>query len=133
MTSRLVIIGLLLILCAVIYVVYISFMSAYHPTLDIPTEEVRSTRFRLVIDVRTPKEREELGHYPNSIPISIDQLSKDVPFLIGSGLQSLQTPILVYSNGDARAKVAAEMLYSMGYTKVRYITQTYLSLLPGRR
>jgi rhodanese-related sulfurtransferase len=84
-----------------------------------------------MIDVRTPKEREELGYYPNSIPISIDQLKKEVPFLIGSGLQPLQTPILVYSNGDYRAQAAAEILYSMGYSQVRYIKQTYLALLPG--
>jgi len=131
MASRVLIIGMLIVLCAVIYIVYTTFSLTHQQHLDIPVEDVRSKRFRLVIDVRTPKEREELGYYPNSIPISIDQLKNDVPFLIGSGLQSLQTPILVYSNGDHRAQLAAEMLYSMGYTQVRYIKQSYLSLLPG--
>jgi len=120
-----------LILGAVLYVVYTNIDSIQLPTLEIPIEEARSKRFRLVIDVRTPKEREELGYYPNSIPIEVDQLRSDVPFLIGSGLRSLQSPILIYSNGDRRAQLAAEMLYHLGYTQVRYISKSYLSLMPG--
>ena len=120
-----------IVLGAILYVVYTKLGSLPLPSLEIPIEEVRSKRFRLVIDVRTPKEREELGYYPNSIPIAVDQLKADVPFLIGSGLQSLQSPILVYSNGDRRAQLAAEMLHQLGYTQVRYIAKSYLSLMPG--
>ena len=120
-----------IVLGAILYMVYTKLGSLPLPSLEIPIEEVRSKRFRLVIDVRTPKEREELGYYPNSIPIAVDQLKADVPFLIGSGLQSLQSPILVYSNGDRRAQLAAEMLHQLGYTQVRYIAKSYLSLMPG--
>lgn len=120
-----------ILLGAVLYFVYTKIDTLQLPTLEIPINEARSKRFRLIIDVRTPKEREELGYYPNSIPIAVDQLQKDVPFLIGSGLQSKQSPILVYSNGDRRAQLAAEALYHQGYTQVRFISTSYLSLLPG--
>lgn len=120
-----------IILAAILYLVYTHMDMGSEPHFEISAQEARARRFRLIIDVRTPKEREELGYYPNSIPISVEELKKEVPFLIGSGLHSLHTPILVYSNGDRRAHLAAEMLYQLGYTQVRYISQSYLSLLPG--
>ncbi len=131
MASRGAILCMAIILGAVLYVVYINMNSLQSPTLEITPEEARSKRFRLVIDVRTPKEREELGYYPNSIPIAVDQIRSDVPFLIGSGLQSLQSPILVYCNGGRRAQLAAEILYHLGYKQVRYISTSYLALMPG--
>lgn len=133
MASRAAILCMAIVIGAILYVVYTNMNSLEQPSLEIPVEEARSKRYRLVIDVRTPKEREELGYYPNSIPIAIDQLKSDVPFLIGSGLQSLQSPILVYCNGGRRAQLAAEILYHLGYTHVRYISTSYLSLLPGSR
>ena len=97
--------------------------------LRIGIPEAKSRRFGLIIDVRTPKEREELGYYPNSIPISLEKLRKEVPL----DISSKTTHILVYSNGDDRAKVAAQLLYNMGYTNARYISETYLSLMPGSK
>ena len=97
------------------------------PQLRIDVSEAKSRRFGLIIDVRTPKERDTLGFYPNSIPISIDKLQTEVPL----DISSKNTWILVYSNGDSRAQMGAEMLYRMGYKNVRYINQTYLSLMPG--
>lgn len=131
MASRGAILCMAIILGAILYVVYSNINSLQSPTLEIPVKEARSKRFRLVIDVRSPKEREELGYYPNSIPIAVDQLKSDVPFLIGSGLQSLQSPILIYCNSGHRAQLAAEILYNMGYKQVRYISTSYLSLMPG--
>lgn len=131
MASRGAILCMAIILAAVIYIVYTNLNVLQSPNLVITPEEARSKRFRLVIDVRTPKEREELGYYPNSIPIAVDQLRSEIPFLIGSGLQSLQSPILVYCNGGRRAQLAAEILYNAGYKHVRYLSTSYLSLLPG--
>jgi rhodanese-related sulfurtransferase len=122
---------MIVVLAAVLYFVYTNIGAIQRPKLELSIQDARSRRFQLIIDVRSPKEREELGYYPNSIPIAVDQLQKDVPFLIGSGLQSKQSPILVYSNGDRRAQLAAEMLYHLGYTHVRFISTSYLSLLPG--
>ena len=131
MASRAAILCMAIVISAILYVVYTNMNSLQQPSLEIPVEEARSKRYRLVIDVRTPKEREELGYYPNSIPIAVDQLKSDVPFLIGSGHQSLQSQILVYCNGGRRAQLAAEILYHLGYTNVRYISTSYLSLMPG--
>ena len=98
---------ILLILFIFLFVPYAVYptspLSVSGPSLLISTDEARAKRFGLIIDVRSPKEREELGYYPNSIPIAIDQLGTEVPFLISSK----KTDILVYSNGDNRAKVLA--------------------------
>ena len=96
-------------------------------SLLIGIPEARARRFGLIIDTRTPNERETLGYYPNSIPISIDKLQTQVPM----DISNKNTWILVYSNGDDRAKVGADTLYRMGYPNVRYINQSYLSLMPG--
>lgn len=133
MSSRRTVISMLVVLLVVLVVVYMLYQSAYHsaPDLLITPAGVREKRFRTIIDVRSPKEREELGYYPNSVPIAVEQLHKEIPALIGDGLQSKQTPILVYSNGDDRAQRAAEVLFALGYVHVKYLRTTYLSLLPG--
>ena len=97
------------------------------PSLDISIDEARSRRFGIIIDVRTTEERSQLGYYPESIPISIHDLQKGISL----DISNKNTPILIYSNGDSRAMVAADIVYHMGYHNVRYINATYLSLLPG--
>ena len=87
-------------------------------SLKISVGEARARRFGLIIDVRTPKERELLGYYPNSIPV---ELNTNIP---------KNTWILVYS-GDNRAANAAEALHKLGYINVRYITESYNKLMPG--
>lgn len=120
---------LVLIIVGVIYLAYSSIQGHKEvgPALRIGIPEAKAHRFGLIIDVRTPKEREVLGYYPNSIPISPESLAKEVPL----DISSKDTWILVYSNGDSRAATAANILYGMGYRNVRYITETYLSLMPG--
>lgn len=122
---------LVLIIVGVIYLAYSSIQGQQEvgPVLRIGIPEAKARRFGLIIDVRTPKEREVLGYYPNSIPISPERLAKEVPL----DISSKDTWILVYSNGDSRAAVAANILYGMGYRNVRYITETYLSLMPGSK
>ena len=118
-----------LVLIIVPMVVYYSMdqIAILKPSLSLSIPEARARRFGLIIDVRSPKEREELGFYPNSIPISLERLQKEVPM----DISSKDTSILVYSNGDYRAKQAADILYNMGYQKVRYISKPYLALMPG--
>jgi rhodanese-related sulfurtransferase len=120
---------LLIVLIVVIAVHSVSRSSTRAPdvSLQISTGEARSRRFGLILDMRNAREREELGYYPNSIPVSLDRLSSEVPFLNSNRA----TSIMVYSNGDNRAKVAAHALYQMGYRNVRYITTSYLALMPG--
>jgi rhodanese-related sulfurtransferase len=121
MNSRSVLV--LVLVLAVAYFVYTRALPLYRTSsLAIMPEEVRNQRFSLIVDVRSPKEREEYGYYPNSIPISIDQLQKEIPVDLATDPSA---SILVYSNGDTRAQVAAEIIYSMGYTKVRYLREPY--------
>jgi rhodanese-related sulfurtransferase len=117
------------IIIVVIFTIYnISHKSTtMGPSLKISVGEAKARRFGLIIDVRTPKEREVLGYYPNSIPIAPDTLRQQVPL----DISNKNTWILVYSNGDQRAPAAAEILYRAGYPNVRYISETYLSLMPG--
>lgn len=116
-------IALILILAITVYLLYSYTRPIYQPSLNISIEEARSRRFGLIIDVRTLNEREQLGYYPNSIPMTIESLK--APF----DISNKSTWILVYS-GD-RAVKAAEILYNMGYKNVRYITESYLRLMPG--
>lgn len=86
-------------------------------SLKINISEARSRRFGMIFDARTLKER-DFGYYPNSIPVD---LNTNIP---------KNTWILVYS-GDNRALNAAEALHKLGYVNVRYITESYIKLMPG--
>jgi rhodanese-related sulfurtransferase len=119
---------IILILVLFIYLCFTYYSKPiYNKSLQISVAEAKSRRFGLIIDVRTPKERELLGYYPNSIPISSERLKQEVLL----DISSKDTWILVYSNGDNRASTTADILYKMGYKNVRYIKETYLSLMPG--
>lgn len=127
----------LLFFAIIVYLVYTYVIKSTHQQssllIDIP--RAKAQRFGLILDVRTAKEREELGYYPNSIPVSMNELQTEVPFLLGTkpnDLSEKKTNILIYSTpGDRRAESAAEILYQMGYRNVRYINQSFLRLLPG--
>ena len=118
---------ILLVVSVILFLIYSHTTYPEH-SLRISVAEARARRFGLIIDVRTPIERDQLGYYPNSIPISMEKLRTEVPL----DISSKRTWILVYS-GDNRAAVAAEILYGMGYSNVKYITESYLKLMPGSR
>jgi hypothetical protein len=98
-------VAILLIIAFVIYNVMEQSKSTM-PSLRMGIPEARARRFSLIIDVRTPKEREVLGYYPNSIPISVQQISREVPFLN----PNKDIHILIYSNADNLAALAADIL-----------------------
>jgi len=118
---------ILLVVSVILFLIYSQTTYPEH-SLRISVAEARARRFGLIIDVRTPIERDQLGYYPNSIPISMEKLRTEVPL----DISSKRTWILVYS-GDNRAAVAADILYGMGYSNVKYITESYLKLMPGSR
>ena len=116
------------VISVIVYLVYSNTIQTHSElSLKISVAEARSRRFGLIIDVRTALER-ELGYYPNSIPFSLDKLSQQVPL----DMPNKNAWILVYSNGrsDKKAVIAAETLYRKGYKNVRYIDESYLSLMP---
>jgi rhodanese-related sulfurtransferase len=127
--------GLYIIIALVIfYLVYTAYEELSYRTNHIGEKSMRLSakdashrRFGLIIDVREPEERESMGYYPNSIPVSFNKLKVEVPFINSNR----GTTIMVYSNGDGKAERAASILSNMGYQQENYITETYLSLLPG--
>ena len=126
------IIGPVLSIVVISVIVYLVYSNTSQTTsersLRISVAEARSRRFGLIIDVRTVIDRELLGYYPNSIPFSLDKLSQQVPL----DMPNKNAWILVYSNGrsDKKTVIAAETLYRKGYKNVRYIDESYLSLMP---
>ena len=116
-----------IVLIMAIIVASVTMPGMTHPNLLLTTEEARRSRFGMIIDVRSPKERETLGYYPNSIPLDLDTLPQQIGVLT-----SKATSIMVYSNGDSKAQKAAERLYDMGYHGTKYIATTYQSLMPGQ-
>jgi rhodanese-related sulfurtransferase len=122
---------------AIFIIVFIYLNYNYYPAKSIHNEsalkisigEAKARRFGLIIDVRSEKERELLGYYPNSIHIAPEILEQQAPL----DISNKNTWILIYSNGDPRASTSAEILYRMGYKNVRYIKETYLSLMPGSK
>lgn len=124
-TSSLLLYGLLFILVIILLHQSLPYFRKTFQ-LGVSPEVARKKRYHLIIDVRSPQEREEWGYYPNSIPISFDQLQKEVTLLIANR----DAHLLVYSNGDARAAIAAEKLYHAGYHSVSYLKGTYVEMLP---
>ena len=118
----------LIILVVTLYINPLRYMEGDSP-LQIDVVEAKSRRFGFIVDVRTPEQRNRLGYYPNSVPISLERLQSEVPL----DISNKSTWILVYSNGDQKARMAAEKLYQMGYPNVRYIQDNYLRLMPGSR
>ena len=124
-------IAVIAVIAGIVYLIYSNTAVSNkksEPSLKISVAEARSRRFGLIIDVRTVLDRELLGYYPNSIPYSLDKLAQEVPL----DMPNKNTWILVYSNGrsDKKAEIAAETLYRKGYKNVRYIDESYLSLMP---
>lgn len=127
---QLVVVVIILIAIALVGAIGSSYLPT-SPSLEMSAKEAKHRRFGLILDVRTAKEREQLGFYPNSIPIALQNLVKEVPDLIGTGASIKQKEILVYSNGDRRARVAAEILYDAGFDRVKYLATTYDHMMPG--
>ena len=102
--------------------------------LEISAEKARRQRFSLIVDVRTPEERESFGYFPNSMPMDPSKVDKEIPFLLGRNLkggETVTTPILIYSNsGDGRARAVADQLYYLGFIGTQYLKGSYLSMLP---
>lgn len=127
---------LLVVLAIVAYQLYaddflLLTSSAFLPNqLAIDPSEARRQRFALILDLRTPKDRERLGFYPNSIPVDPSRLLEEVPYLLGDRRPS-PVGLLVYSTeGDQHALKAAQALYRKGFTGVRYLNGSYVDMLP---
>ena len=76
-----------------------------------------------IIDIRTKIEY-NLGHYPNSVHLPVNEINKNSVKKMNKNLG-----ILVYCNTGQRARIAAEKLNKLGFKYVYYIDGTYKSII----
>ena len=79
----------------------------------------------VVIDVRSPKEIKQTGTLPGSVNIPIDSLTTIVP----NTYPDKTSRILIFCRTGKRANKATEILRSMGYNSVYFITNSYEELM----
>lgn len=79
----------------------------------------------VVIDVRTPEEIKLTGSLPSSINIPL----KNLNFVVPNTYPDKNTRILVYCRKGIRANEATQILRSLGYSNVFFITESYENLL----
>ncbi len=101
-----------------------SVTSPYYVTASEGKAGIAQKRYNVVLDVRTPIERAVVGYYPGSIHIPVTELREK----ISREIPDKNTTILIYCNTGQRARKAAEILQSMGYSNVRYIATTHIFL-----
>ena len=90
----------------------------------ISSSKAKRTPFDKIIDVRSDLEW-NAGHHPDAIHIPVSSLTPAV----AKRHLGKKDSILVYCNTGQRARRAAEVLASYGYTNVSYIAGSYTELL----
>lgn len=85
---------------------------------------IKNDKIKYIIDVRTKAEW-NIGHYSHAIHVPITSLSKKI---LNEIISNKNKGILVYCNTGQRARRAAEIIESYGYSKVYYIEGHYSCL-----
>lgn len=123
----LILIGLVIIygLWLVLNNVAVPRMSPYKISSSKAKALINNNYVDVVIDVRTPQEIKQTGSYPGSVNVPIDSLSA----VVSNTYPIKTTRILIYCRKGIRANKATELLRSMGYTSVYFITDSYEDLM----
>ena len=83
--------------------------------------KIQNKEIEVVIDVRTQYEYDK-GHFPGALHVPVQNINREtIDFPKSTG-------ILVYCNTGQRARRAAEMIQSLGYTNVSYIAGSYKTI-----
>jgi len=85
---------------------------------------LRKGEFTTILDVRSDLEY-WAGHYPGAVHIPTGRLVEDAYNM----LPNLEEKILVYCNTGQRSRHATQVLRSLGYKNVFYISGAYWTLL----
>jgi phage shock protein E len=109
---------------AIIGIYHYTFSSPWRVTPEVARTLLEAKKIDLVLDVRTPLERETLGKYPGSSHIPSGDLDK----VVLDRIRDRGTVILVYCNTGQRARRAVEVLRELGYKHVMYIAGSWKSL-----
>jgi phage shock protein E len=125
-TSRIILIILVIILSILVIILGMRVYSLTGSRL-IPASQARrlieSGDITQIIDIRTRIEY-DIGHYPNSIHIPVNEISRETTL----GLNKT-AGTLVYCNTGQRARYAANKLVDLGFTRVVYIDGTYETIM----
>ena len=104
-------------------VLYYTFHSPLWISASEAKQAIKDGKFPIVLDVRTDLEY-NLGHYPNAVHIPTGLIKEQAALKLPNKEQG----ILVYCNTGQRSRAAADLLKSLGYKEVRYISGPYWSL-----
>lgn len=88
-------------------------------------QRIQQGGFDLILDVRTDLEVQTLGSYPGSVHIPSPEIRSKVPVQY----PNKETRILLYCNTGHRARIATDILHTLGYKNTVYISSGYKSIL----
>lgn len=115
---------LFILVCIAIAIAYYTFQNPSRISAAEAKYLIRNRKFDIILDVRTDFEY-KLGHYPNALHIP----TKDLQIQAPRKIPNRNASILVYCNTGQRARYAADLLKSIGYKKVKYITGPHTSIM----
>lgn len=120
-------VGLLVLIVVGIISVYLyqyAVSSVYRISSEKAKELIHNKQIDVVLDVRTDIERNTLGYYPDSVHIQSADLERDMP----RRYPDKNTRIIAYCNTGHRARMAIDILQSLGYKNARFISSSYTTL-----
>ena len=109
---------------AVLAIYHYTFSSPWRVSPEVAHSLISAKKIDLVLDVRTPLERETLGKYPGSSHIPSGDLEK----VALDRIRDRDTVILAYCNTGQRARRAVDILHELGYKNAFYITGGWKSI-----
>lgn len=119
-----IIFGGIVILVMLGFLYYYAISSPYKISPSQASQLINAGKADVIIDVRTDAERNMLGYYPGSAHIQSADLTQAMPVKY----PNKDITIVAYCNTGQRARKAADILHSLGYTNAYYITGPYTTL-----
>lgn len=117
-----------IVIALVGYAIYYARSSPYRVAAKDARQGLAQGSYDVVLDVRTQMERDKFGYYNGSVHMPADQLHAHMATLY----PNKDTRILVYCNTGQRARLATEILRSMGYEQSVYISDGHWALTPKK-
>jgi len=114
---------ILLFVFLIISLIYYTYSSSLRISIKTAKELINQYNVK-IIDVRSNYEW-DIGHYKTAIHIP----TKDINILnLSKNNIKITDKIIVYCNSGQRAKIAAQMIYKLGFKNVKYIVEPYIFL-----
>ena len=115
-----------IVLVALVYYFYTLAVDSPHRISSLEAKQrIQKGEFDVILDVRTDLEVKTLGFYPGSIHIPSPEIPSKVPLKY----PNKETRILLYCNTGHRARMATDVLHTLGYKNTVYISSGYKSIL----